>query len=212
MRGQSTSSARRMPLAPGGCVFAEDPERPAGEARLFWHADRDPMTIRAMACPCPGGDPDAFDIRTLPMPAAILKDAAGEEVAIRCGELTVRLSILSGTLLTGPVMLDFRLGGCRHLERRLLALRQFDAVLRRGHMPRTLLARPRDTTRSASILRTLNALADHGSARAVATELYGAQKVEADWTHDSDYLRMATRRLIGRARHLATGGYLGLLG
>jgi hypothetical protein len=124
----------------------------------------------------------------------------------------VRLSILSGTLLDGPVMLDFCLGGRRHLERRLLALRQFDALLRLGHIPRRLLGRPRNTARSAWILRTINALADHGSARAVGIELYGAQKVEADWTHDSDYLRMATRRLIDRARHLAAGGYLDLLG
>nr|WP_176392420.1 DUF2285 domain-containing protein [Sphingomonas sp. CDS-1] len=146
------------------------------------------------------------------MPASILKDAAGEDLAIRCGRLTIRLCIEAGTLLAGPVMLDFRLGGRRLLQRRLLALRQFDALLRLGRVPHALQGKPRNAVRSDLILRTLNALADHRRVRAVASELYGTQKVDADWAHASDYLRMATRRLMTKARQLAAGGYLDLVG
>ncbi|AEG50363.1 Protein of unknown function DUF2285 [Sphingobium chlorophenolicum L-1] len=170
------------------------------------------MTICATARPCPGGHPEAFDIGKLTMPASVLKDAAGEELAIRSGRLTVRLCIEAGTLLAGPVMLDFRLGGRRELQRRLLALRQFEALLRLGRIPHALQGGPRNMMRSELILRTLDAMADHRRVRAVASELYGTQKVDADWYHASDYLRMKTRRLMTKARRLATGGYLDLIG
>ncbi|MEH3102201.1 DNA -binding domain-containing protein, partial [Sphingomonas adhaesiva] len=194
----------------GGCVFAEVPERGAGEARLFWDAASDPMTIRATASRCGSDDPDAFDIRRLSLPASLLKDDRGEELAIRCGDLTVRISIEVGTLLEGSVRLDYRLGGCR-LARPLLALGQYDAMLRLGRIPPALRGTARAVDRPALVLRTLDALAADVGARRIAIALFGEEEVAASWEHPSDYLRMRTRRLIARARQLAGGGYLDLL-
>lgn len=168
------------------------------------------MTIRAAALPCERGDRDAFDIARLRLPASLLKDDLGEEVAISGSGVTIRLSIEQGTLLKGPVCLDYRIRGRRHLRRRLLALRQFDAALRLGHVPPSLRSKARNVDRPDLILRTLDALAVTSRAHDVAIALFGAEKVDADWYHESDYLRSQTRRLMKRARYLAAGGYLGL--
>lgn len=168
------------------------------------------MIIRAAASPCGHEDRDAFDITRLQLPASLLKDDCGEELAIRANGLTIRLSVEQGTLLKGPVCLDYRIRGRRHLQRRLLALRQFDAALRRGHVPPSLRGKARNVDRPDLILRALDALAVTSRARDVAMALFGAEKVHANWYHESDYLRSQTRRLMDRARHLAAGGYLGV--
>lgn len=142
----------------------------------------------------------------------MLKDEAGEEVAIRSGRSTIRLSIEAGSLLDGPVCLDVRICGRRHLRRRLLALMQFDAVLRLSRVPPSLRGKTRMIDRPDLILRTLDALATTPHMREVAVTLFGAAAVDADWYHESDYLRSRTRRLVGRARQLAAGGYRELLG
>lgn len=169
------------------------------------------MTIRAAAFPCSKDDADAFDLRTLTLPAALLKDETGEELAIRCDSLTVRLSLASGSLLDGPVCLDFHLHGRVHLQRRLLALGQLEALMRLGRIPSAQRGKNRQVARPALLLRTLDALATTTGIRSVATELFGAGTVATGWDHASDYLRSQTRRLIARARRLAAGAYLDLL-
>jgi hypothetical protein len=169
------------------------------------------MTIRATASPCEGDESDTFDITALTAPASLIKDEIGEELAIRIGDSTVRLSIEAGSLLAGPVRLDFRLYGQAHLQRRLLALAQFDALLRRGRVPRFYRGKDRKISRPALLLRTLDALAATTGTMSVATALFGEEAVDANWHHASDYMRSQTRRLIIRARHLAAGAYLDLL-
>ena len=145
------------------------------------------------------------------MPATIAKDDEGEEVKIGRGRAAVRLSISAGTVLNGPVRLTYRLEGRRELRRRLLALRQFEALVRLRRVPRPLAAPTLNADGPALLVRTLDALAVNTSTRAVAIALFGAHLVARDWDHDSDYLRMKTRRLIGVARRLVAGDYLALL-
>lgn len=171
------------------------------------------MTIRAVAYQCERDDPDGFDLHKLGLPIQVLRGGGQEEIAIDAGRATVRVSLASGTLLDGPVRLVYRLEGRRLLSRRLLALQQFEAVMRLGRVPRLLQQHlsERSSERMVLILRTLDALARAKPARAIAIELFGADQVEADWAHESDYLRMKTRRLIDAAKRLVRGGYLTLL-
>ncbi len=178
---------------------------------MFWDATLDPMTIRATASPCDSGDPDAFDIQKLKFPAALLKDAAGEELAIQYGAQTIRLSLEVGSLLAGPVCLDFHLRGREYLQRRLLALTQLEALLRLGRVPRAARGKDRKVVRPALLVRALDALAVTNGPQAAAAILFGPEAVASDWDHESDYMRSQTRRLIARARRLAAGGYLALL-
>jgi len=177
----------------------------------MWDAEYDPLTVRAAAAPCPPGDTEAFDLHALTCSATLFKDAKGEDLLIGRGRTAVRLSIHDGTLLDGPVRLAYRLEGRRQLGRRLLALRQWDAMMRLGRVPRTLAAPAANANRNMLLLRTVNALARSPRTRDVAIALFGKAHVSSDWDHESDYLRMRTRRLIGKARDLVAGGYLALV-
>lgn len=142
----------------------------------------------------------------------MVKDGSGEELLIGHGRTAVRLSIAAGTMLAGPVCLDYKLDGRRQLGRRLLALRQWEALMRLRRVPRPLAAPRLDGNRAIMLIRTLDALTVHTSARAVAIAVFGADLVARDWDDNSDYLRMQTRRLIDRARRLAAGDYISVLG
>lgn len=169
------------------------------------------MTVRATARRCRAQDPDAFDLAALALPATIVKDRDGEELIIGRGRTAVRLSIGGGSLLEGPVCLAYQLEGQRHLGRRLLALRQWEALLRLRRLPRPLAAPMLNAERSMLVVRTLDALAVHDSMRAIASAVFGAELVARDWGDDSDYLRMKVRRLISVAQRLAAGGYRAIL-
>lgn len=173
----------------------------------MWDHGLDPLSVRANAWRCSADNPEAFDIRALAQPVTIFKDALGEEVLIGNGRTAVRLSLRRGTLLDGPVRLTYELSGRRQLGRRLLALSQLEALMRLGRVPRPLAAPTSNPARPRMLLRTLDALAIHRSARSVAIALFGRDEVERNWTHESDYLRMQTRRLISRARQLVSGGH-----
>ena len=170
------------------------------------------MTVQATAQRCPADDPDAVDLYALGLPTTIVKDDLGEELMIGHGRMAVRLSIAAGTMLAGPVRLDYKLAGRRQLGRRLLALRQWEALMRLRRVPSPLVAPRVDSARAMIVIQTLNALTNHTNTRAVAIALFGADLVASDWDDESDYLRMKTRRLIGRARRLVAGDYVALLG
>lgn len=177
----------------------------------MWDAGSDPLTVRAAAIPCHSGDPEAFDLLTLGHCATIFKDDDGEEILIGRGRTAVRLSLQAGTLLGGPVRLAYRLDGRHHLSQRLLALRRWDAMMRLGRVPSALATPAANANRNMLVLRTLNALARFSRTRDVAVSLFGEARVARDWAHESDYLRMQTRRLIDKACHLAAGGYRALV-
>lgn len=177
----------------------------------MWDAKYDPLTVQAAAAPCPPDDTDAFDLHALDCSATLFKDAKGEELLIGRGRTAVRLSIHAGTLLGGPVRLAYRLEGRRQFGRRLLALQQWEAMMRLGRVPRPLAVPAANANRNMLVLRTMNALARSPRTRDVATALFGEAHVSSDWDHESDYLRMKTRRLIAKARDLAAGGYLALV-
>ncbi|SHL51842.1 Uncharacterized conserved protein [Sphingobium sp. YR657] len=195
----------------GACAFAEAADRGASVARLLWDHCLDPMVIRVSAQSVSRDDPEAWDIGSLGRPVTIFKDALGEEVLIGTARTAVRLSIAKGTLLDGPVRLIYQLSGRHQLSRRLLALRQLEALMRLGRVPRRLATPAVNSNRSVLLVRTLDAMAIHNSARSIAAALFGQEEVDAKWMHESDYLRMQTRRLISRARYLANGGYISLL-
>jgi len=187
------------------------PDRGAANARLLWDPALDPLTVRATARQWPADNAETFDLRKLRLPVTIFKDAAGEEALIGRGRTAVRLSISEGSLLDGPVRLAYELAGRRQLGRRLLALRQLEALMRLGRVPRPLATPALNTDRPWLLLRTLDTLAVHTGTRAVAIALFGRALVERDWTHESDYLRSQTRRLINKAQRLAARGYLALV-
>lgn len=219
----------------GDFAFAEDPERDASDARLFWQVDRQRSAIRACATACRRQAHGAIELSRLPWPVTILKvdgasdrfsdrfsdrahDGTGdgaryggsEELAIRSPGGTIRLSLDAGTMLEGPVTLSYVIDAS-HLPSRILALRRWDALLRTGAIPSALRPRTAGRARWMPIIATLDALAEGCSLRETAKRVFGADETRAAWNHPSDYLKMRVRRLVAQARELAGGGYLDLL-
>jgi len=194
----------------GGSVFAEDPERPTGDALPFWDVAVNRHVIRASARTAASRADQAISLDGLPWPTAILKQGDREELAIRAPQGTVRLSIVDGTLLKGPVALEYRLDG-PNLAERLLALQRWDYLLRTGSWPQALIHHAPRTDRWLLVLVTMDALARNLSLRETAIALFGLETVAREWNQSSDHLKMRTRRLITQARALAAGGYRKLL-
>lgn len=195
----------------GGCVFAEDPTRPASAARLFWDAAIDPRVIVAEAEPTDRNDPQRFDPFDLPVPVIILQHGDREELRLGDALRSVRISIVAGSVLHGPVRLAYHLAGTDALDLRFLALRRLAALQLRRHFPGHLFGPHPRARRWTMLIATLEALAIDPSHRAVACRLYGEDAVAAEWNGRSDYLRSRVRRLIAEARQLASGGHMALL-
>jgi len=198
--------------APRASCFAEDPDRPAPDADIFWDAAHDPSVIIAAAEGTCRSDREAFDLLAQRVPAAILQHRGRpDEVRLGIGGRAIRLCIVSGTLLEGPVRLSFQVDGSRQLSIRLRALRAFDSYMRNGRIP--LLPTPFTPSprRMAMLLATMDGVARGWSQRRIAVALFGEKTVAADWNGRSDFLKSRVRRLIAWAETLGGDAYLGLL-
>ncbi|WP_439540740.1 hypothetical protein [Sphingomonas sp.] len=71
--------------SPGGFTFAERPEVEAPDARIIWHADFDPGTLRVIASPIGRGDPDAIDPALLAPWLTLVRDPHGEHAVLSDG-------------------------------------------------------------------------------------------------------------------------------
>ena len=122
----------------------------------------------------------------------------------------VRLEIISGTLLNGPVLLSYRLSGVQQVRWRLAALQRFIGC-QSGNVASGTRPRSSSGARRLQVLRTLDALALDPRHRAVSIALFGAPQTQSDWRQGSDYLKSRVRRLVAQARSLADGGYRNLV-
>lgn len=197
----------------GACTFAEHPDRAAPSARIIWHADLDPGTIRVVAEPADPCDPDSLRLDRIASWLAIAVDAAGHEhVVLSDGWHHIRLDVEEGRL-TGQqaVLLHYRLRGLESAENRLLRLRQLLDLCRHRRFARTLFPRDPRIDRGLEMLRVHDALSAGASQREIAEALFGSERVREDWRDGSDSLRSRVRRLVREARDMARGGYRQLM-
>jgi hypothetical protein len=198
---------RRQQWIAGGYTFVESASLAAGQARLFWSAKRDPNVLRVRA-----GKTEAvlgaFDIAKLAHLVWAVVDADGaERLSLSDGRQCLRIDIVIGTLLQGPVRLQFLDNGANGLAplARSLSILAFlldhkrFPVLPRGH---SSFAR-----RQIDCLRTYDALLAGASQRDIAIAFFGFDRTVAEWNGRSDAMRSHVRRLCKMARHLAGGGY-----
>lgn len=204
------AAARR---SAGAATFAEDPQRPAPEARIVWDALFDPAILPVRAEPADPDDPDAIRLAALAPWLTVVAGADGREHAVLSdGRHHLRLDVDAGRLSgEEAVMLDYRLCGVRSAEPRLLTLRRLLGLCRQRRFARTLFPADPRMPRLVTILRVSDALAAGASQREIATALFGAEAVARDWNNRSDALRSRLRRLVREARAMAAGGYRRLL-
>ncbi|QJU60275.1 DUF2285 domain-containing protein [Sphingomonas sp. AP4-R1] len=174
---------------------------------MFWSPDLDPRIIPVSARPASVDDPDAFDILDQWGPVAILqRKGMAEQILLTRSGQSVRLALVAGTFLNGPVRLAMEFSEWPLLNKRLETARRL-AAFREPSFVQRVTSSPAGRDRRLLVLRTLDAMATEYSYRAVATALFGPEYVAREWNGRSDFLKSRTRRLVAHAEHLVDGGY-----
>lgn len=205
--------ARAFHLCAGGSTFAEDPDLAVPEARIIWHADLDPGTLRISAEPADPADPDSVDVDRL---APWLTTATGcdgfEHIVLSNGWQRIRIDLDSGSLAQGGAfLLRYRVSGVTSAESKLLSLRQFLGLCRHGQFASSLFPPERRVDRWLKLLRVHDALQAGASQREIGTVLFGQDLTRSGWYQDNDWVRSRVRRLVRDARTMMRGGYRLLL-
>lgn len=201
-----------IPLCLRGFTFFEAPETASPSARLLWHACLDPGVLMAEASPVLLDNPDAFELAHFEVFAVVAKSNSGiEHVALSDGCRRIRIDVISGTLLEGPVLLKHQLAGLTGLSPKILALRRLIALTKTRRFGPSLFPTARQTARIVDALQVFDGLSAGASHHDIAVALYGDDRVAAEWNGKSDSMRSRVRRLVGLANDLAAGGWQRLL-
>jgi hypothetical protein len=196
----------------GGFPFAEEPSRPSFEARLLWDAQCDPSVLTVAAHPGFSSDCDGFDLFALSAMATVLVMADRRElVVLSDGYRRIRLDVVEGTLLAGPVQLRFSLEAFRGLGPKILTLQRLAALRRLGRFAAGLHPPERLASRWIAALRVHDAICAGASQRDIAFCLFGAMASGSDWRAGSECLRLRVQRLGRVGRRMVSGGYRLLL-
>ena len=191
--------------------MAEAPVEPPGPRQLVWSAKVDPSVMACTADPVAVDHPDAFEIRCLSLAATTVVGTSGvQHLAISDGLKRIRLDIIDGTLLQGPVRLHFQLAGFSDTELQLLTLQRLVAFHRLGRFARGLHPRETKAERWMMMLHAHDLSLAGASQREIAVALFGPE-ASREWRTRSDYLRLRIQRLLRDANGLIHGGYLDLL-
>lgn len=157
-------------------------------------------------------DPHAFDVMRLASPVLVLKRSTGvEHLLLGDGRCQVRLDVVRGTILNGPVCFRYDLSGAAAVGAKLLTLRRLIALMRLHRFPQALVPANRRARRWMMALRAWDARTMGASHREIAVALFGQATVDADWNGTSAYLRCRVQRLIRLGESLVHGGYRRLL-
>ena len=194
--------------APWGLHAFEDPGLAACAARPVWRRERYARVLVAGAEQA-GSSPDRFDLARLARLATLVRAADGEHLLVSDGATSLRLDIVSGSLLDGPVMLSYRLAGFAALRGPLETLHALLRFRQAGGLaPGQLRDRNR---RLILLLRATDALRTGATQREVAAGLLSAEAERARWRAEAPSLRLRAQRLVKGARAMAGGGYRVLL-
>lgn len=213
MPGRAALPAAAPILARGGCTFAEDPARSAPEARIIWHADLDPGTLRVEAISTDRVDPDGLDLEGVAAWLTVVTDPDGYDHAVLSdGRHHIRLDVAQGRLVGETrVHLHYRLHGIGSAEAACLPLRRLLHLQHHRCFVRSLYPRDPWIERGIQLLRVHDARVDGATQREIGAVLFGEARVAEDWNDRSDSLRSRVRRLVREARTLALGGYRDLM-
>lgn len=210
---------RRMPAYRSACLSAEGGDdldavrfglhrfesanKAVPDARPIWRAGVDPAVVRAAVSPGQPGEGDGFDMGRLASIAACHRSEAGEEHwLLGDGQRHVRLDIVSGTLTTGPALLEYHISGLSRALPQLAALNRLVALARTGRMAPSLFPLEQRARRWTLVLRTWDALCAGMSQRDIACELFDLGELSR-WRTAAPSWRRRVQRLVEAARRAA---------
>src|SRR5690606_16292003 len=131
--------------------------------------------------------------------------AGAEHWLLSDGAASLRLDIVSGSLLAEPACLSYRLSGFAALRGPLGALGALLGLRQRGR-----LARPAPRSRNRRcilLLRAWDALQAGATQRQIAAVLLSGEAAAARWRIAAPSLRSCAQRLVKGGRAMAHGGY-----
>ncbi|GLV24714.1 DNA -binding domain-containing protein [Sphingobium sp. TomTYG45] len=195
-----------------GCLNVENSTLPAPDGAILWSSALDPSILRCLAVPAAIGQAGAFNLELCGEKAVVVKGGAGAEhilIGARPGGL--RIDLLEGTLLQGPVMLRYDFSAADDIEPSLTTLRAFHHLCRMGKLSHRAIKKRQRDRRVVDALRTHDALQAGASIRDVGILLFGAGRVAEEWGAPGEALKSQCRRMIALARRMAGGGYRCLL-
>jgi hypothetical protein len=195
-----------------GCLNVEDSALPASDGMILWSSALDPSVVRSVAVPAATGQVGAFNLRHFGGSAVLVAGGAGaEHLLIGASSGGLRLDLLEGTLLQGPVMLRYDFSAVGDIEPLLAPLRAFHHFCRTGELSPPLPRKRQRDRRVVDALRTHDALQAGASIRDVGILLFGARRVAEEWGAPGEALKSHSRRMIALARRMAGGAWRGLL-
>ena len=153
----------------------------------------------------------AFDVHRFARQAFILEDGECERLSLSDGQSRIRVDLLAGSFLDGPVALRFEIADDRRAPSQIMAFTRFRALRQRGLFGHWLNQPERHARRWIDQLRTYDALNASASERDIAETLFPARYDIDDWRYGGNSLRSTVRRLIISAKRMVGGGYRELL-
>lgn len=182
-----------------GLVALEDPRRDARAARPIWRAAVDHHVVSAEVTNVAMLPADLFDIRDIQFDSRVSVDS-DEIEHWRLGDerWSVRLDILTGTLLGGPSPLRYNITGLSSSLPRLDGVRQL-VTLAAGH-PRMAPLRAAQRARWITELRVADALRMGASHQEIARGLFPAALRDNAWRGQHEDFRTRVQRLVRTAR------------
>jgi hypothetical protein len=161
----------------------------------------DPTVISARASPCDTSAPLQLLIDRYEHCVA-MGEGVEHLLVHACGR-SLRLDVVSGTVLAGPVTLEPRVMLDR-LDFQIVAVRMLAAILIHDPPPALTDAR---LPRLVLALRALDARREGASLREIARGIFG----ETDWPGDGDHVKSRARRLVRLSEKLCRAGPRGVL-
>jgi hypothetical protein len=199
-----------LPASNWGLHEFESPGKDFRAARPMWMKNAWPMVLEADAF-SGGSELERFDISGLDELASVRRSDGAERLLLSDGAHSIRLDLLSGTLLEGPALLRYRIAGLVGTAGPLLALRQLLTLSSTGSFSRHLHRPERRAARWVLVLRAFDAMSAGADQRTIAEALLDRRAGLARWRIAEPSLRSRAQRLVREARRMASGGHRDLL-
>jgi hypothetical protein len=196
----------------GGCAFAASADRPMTKAAVLWDPGfcRSVLPVVALS-PSLSRATGSFSLPAGVEVFVLVASLGLEDVLVLRGPRFVQLAVTGASVLSPCRLLTDLVLPPGKEQVRLAAVAEFNALIAGGGLDAN---RSRDLVgarRLRVILQALDgSLAGH-SQRRIAESLFGAARVQRDWSRADMYLRDHVRRAVRRGRALMAGGYVSLL-
>lgn len=159
----------------------------------MWSAIADPHVIAVRVGPVTTTGTRVFDASDKGV--RVLRGSVGEHLLVDRAGLPVRLDVIEGSVLAGPVSLSFDLPDDHHLKARFAVIRTFIMAAPPGR-------RHLQLARRLHALKATDARDDGASLREIADLMLGP----GDWPGDGEHRKSFVRRMIAAGEQMVRSG------